>query len=336
MSRALQAEQNEAVNADSFLDIVASVVSIMIIMVLMTGLKIKRSPVTVAPTGDAAVVRAGLVSDLAAEQSIRREVLQMTADAQIVEREAAISKQQRDMLAIVVRALEERTQATTQRVQAEAVVDPAVGQGLTEARMQLDELERLRAATENAPAAPIQIESYPTPLSKPVAGREAHFQLRGGRVAFIPLEPLIEAFKSDAERKVQRLRDVPEVTDTVGPEGGFRLRYTLERVDATAERPGGRSGSYVRLKRWTLIPVADELGETLDDALREGSQFRQVLADRRMRGATMTLWTYPDGFDTFRKIRKELYLAGFPVAGRPLPEGTPISGSPDGSKSASQ
>ena len=35
------AEQEEAVNADSFLDIVASVVSVMIIMVMMTGLKIR-------------------------------------------------------------------------------------------------------------------------------------------------------------------------------------------------------------------------------------------------------------------------------------------------------
>ena len=36
--------ETEAVNPDSFLDIVASVVSIMIIMVLMTGLKIKHTP----------------------------------------------------------------------------------------------------------------------------------------------------------------------------------------------------------------------------------------------------------------------------------------------------
>ena len=37
----------EPVNSDSFLDIVASVVSIMIIMVVMVGMKIKNGPVTV-------------------------------------------------------------------------------------------------------------------------------------------------------------------------------------------------------------------------------------------------------------------------------------------------
>ena len=43
-----QVSETEAVNPDSFLDIVASVVSIMIIMVLMTGLKIKHTPLVPA------------------------------------------------------------------------------------------------------------------------------------------------------------------------------------------------------------------------------------------------------------------------------------------------
>lgn len=54
MSRSV--EPDEAVNADSFLDIVASVVSVMIIMVMMTGLKIKNTPPVAEVTS--AVVRA--------------------------------------------------------------------------------------------------------------------------------------------------------------------------------------------------------------------------------------------------------------------------------------
>jgi hypothetical protein len=335
MTRAVHPE-TEAVNADSFLDIVASVVSIMIIMVLMTGLKIKRSPVVVAPTSDMAQSREALAADVAGEQALRRDILKTTVDTEIVRREIARCKQERDMLALEVNALAAKTQASDQQLNVAAAEDPAVMRRMAEARLRVEELERLRTLVETTPAAPIQIESYPTPISRPVAGREIHFQLRGGRVVPIPLESLIEQFKSDAERSVQRLRDQSELTDIVGPEGGFRLRYTLERVDVNPDRPGARGGSYVRLRRWTLIPVADDLGETLDEALRPDSQFRQVLADRRVRGATVTLWTYPDSFETFRRIKKELYLAGFPVAGRPLPEGMPISGSPEGSKSASE
>ena len=94
--------------------------------------------------------------------------------------------------------------------------------------------------SRRSPAASERIESYPTPLSRTVDGRELHFQLRGGRIAYIPLEPLLARFKSDAERKVHKLADTPELTDTVGPEGGFRLRYTLERHDVISRRRPAR------------------------------------------------------------------------------------------------
>src|SRR5438552_534521 len=50
----------------------------------------------------------------------------------------------------------------------------------------------------------------------------------------------------------------------------------------------------------------------------------------------IAIWAYPDSFEEFRRLRKELYRMGYRIAGRPLPEGTPIGGSPDGSKSAAE
>ena len=85
-----------------------------------------------------------------------------------------------------------------------------------------------------------------------------------------------------------------------------------------------------------LTPVADNLGETVNEAMRPNSQFRLALANRRAKDATITLWTYPDSFDDFRRVKKELYRLGFPVAARPLPEGVPISGSSSGSKSTAE
>jgi hypothetical protein len=38
----------------------------------------------------------------------------------------------------------------------------------------------------------------------------------------------------------------------------------------------------------------------------------------------------------YRTLREQLYQRGYSVAGRPLPEGQPIAGSPFGSKSAAQ
>ena len=127
----------------------------------------------------------------------------------------------------------------------------------------------------------------------------------------------------------------PELTETVGPVGGFRLRYTLERHDVSPAE-GGRGGSYARLQKWTIIPNSDDLGEPVRLALEQGSDFRQALKKILPGRTTITIWVYPDGFDAFRQIRKELYRLGYTIAARPLPPGTPISGSPEGSKSAAQ
>jgi hypothetical protein len=51
---------------------------------------------------------------------------------------------------------------------------------------------------------------------------------------------------------------------------------------------------------------------------------------------TITLWCYPDSFEEFRGLREELHRLGIPTAGRPMPEGAPIGGSTDGSKSVVQ
>ena len=127
------------------------------------------------------------------------------------------------------------------------------------------------------------------------------------------------------------------MTDTVPPEQGFRLTYRVKLRPPTTEEIRESGSQQPKFEdRIELTPVADNLGETIDEALRPGSQFRQALADRRAKDATITLWTYPDSFDDFRRVKKELYRLGFPVAARPLPEGVPISGSSTGSKSTAE
>jgi hypothetical protein len=333
-------QETEAINADSFLDIVASVVSILIILFMMTGVKIKNTPVDLAAGLSSAAAKTGveLAGDLAAERTMRQEVLKTARQVQEVQSEALLRQQERDMLATAVAAIQRETLGKKEQLSAKSQQDTELDRAILDARLRLSDLQSQRRTIESAPAAPLAIESYPTPLSHEVEGHEIHFQLRRGRLALIPLDKLIEDFKTDAQSKVSNLRDLPEMTETVGPEGGFRMRYSLERVDTPPEEAlkTRHGGSYVRFKRWTLIPSSDDLGETLDEALRPDSRFHQVLGNPRTKDSTITIWVYPDSFDAFRVLRKELYRTGFPVAGRPLAEGKPIAGSPEGSKSTAE
>lgn len=330
------AQHAEAVNGDSFLDIVASVVSIMIIMVVMEGSRIKNAPVTVAIAANPAA--AELEKDLATEQSLRGDVLKAAEEVQSLQREAVARAMQRDVLATMASAVEHTIRQRREQLDGAKRVDFDIARNLSESRSQLQQLVGQREQAENEPGPTTVVESYPTPISRAVDGPEAHFLISNGRVVFVPLEPLLEQLQSSAKRQVSKLLSQSELTDTVGPVGGFRLCYTMERHDVSAEMANetGRGGSYARLQKWTLIPSSNELGEPVRLALADGSDFRQALAKILPGRTTITIWVYPDGFEAFRQIRQDLYRRGYVIAARPLPPGSPISGSPDGTKSAAQ
>ena len=324
---------------DSFLDIVANIVGILIILVMVTGLRVRNATVEAASTDETLRDEAAaLEAEQASAQSMRRDVLDGVERVQQLAHERMLRQQERDRLATLVAAWQHKIESYRSRLDQDAQGTFDLQVELSGAKAELENLRRGRAATRAADVPPIRIESLPTPLSKPVDGQEAHFQLRGGRVVFIPLEELLGDFKEDARLRARALLKQPELTDVVGPVGGFRLRYTLVRRQITDETAiaAGRAGTYATLSRWTLIPVSGQLGEPIDAALGPSSRFRSALARFHPARATVTLWTYPDSFAEFRELKRELYQLGFPTAARPLPHDAPIGGSPQGTKSAAE
>lgn len=323
---------------DSFLDVVANMVGILIILVMVVGMRAKHAPIAAAIQAATAESRQELAQQAAAEQSLHSDVWRIAAEIEQVRAEAARRCAYRDLLATAVSAVEHEIRALEQQMDAGAKADFELLRRTSAARRRLQELRREQVRLEQAEPEPVVLENRPTPLSRLVDDHEAHFQLRGGYIAYIPLDELVADFKADARRKVGRLNELGEMTETVGPHGGFRLRYTLERKEVPPEvaLATGISGSYAQLKRWTLIPVREPLGEPAETALAEGSAFREALAKFLPGRSAVTIWIYPDSFDQFRQIRDELYKLGYAVAGRPLPFDVPISGSPEGTKSAAQ
>ena len=109
------------------------------------------------------------------------------------------------------------------------------------------------------------------------------------------------------------------------------MRYT---VDMIIDHRNGQVA--VRSKEWQVLPMQAKLGESVEEAMAGTSQFRQTLSLHRPGDTTVTLWTYPDSFAEYRWLNDELHRLGYVTAGRPLPAGFPIGGSPHGSRSAAQ
>jgi hypothetical protein len=182
---------------------------------------------------------------------------------------------------------------------------------------------------------------YHTPVSKTVTSDELFFECKHGRVAYLDLPGLMKEIEETFRDKENLLRERFSVEDVTRPSGAFRLRYTIVRRRSAgealgdAERPGDRVFFGYGLGRFVVEPIAPVRGETLEQALRPTSEFRQAV-DALDSQTVVTFWVYPDSFALFRVLRDYLYEKGVEVAGRPLPESEPIAGSPNGTRSRGQ
>ena len=166
-------------------------------------------------------------------------------------------------------------------------------------------------------------------------GREAHFQLRRGRVAYVPFNEFTSKVRGLFEAKAHKLRTANEITESYGPLADFTVRYTLARVNVPWEEAvrSGQGGNYLQLKEFHFYPVRADIGETVSDAMGKGSLFRRKLAECDPRHYTITFWIYPDNTDDFNQLKKELLELGYSVTARPVVEGHRIGGAANNSKS---
>lgn len=327
-------EATDGFGSDSFLDIVANMVGILIILVMATGLRIKHAADETNDEPPAPVVE--LTSLEAEARSLERDVPAVYEKARELNESARVRGEERDALALAVVAKQkllddERTKLAAGDREAFDLARTAETERVRLAGLEHD----LAAAAAEPERESIKVKTYPTPLSRTVHGREAHFQIKDNRIAYVPLDELAELVKREIQHKVYRVRDLDEFSETVGPIGGFRLRYTMAKMKAPAQQ-GVPSATVIGIQELTFLPISDRLGETLEQAAQPNSDFQRAISDLDPRRVTITFWAYPDSFAVYRTLREQLYSRGYAVAGRPLPAGQPISGSPFGSKSAAQ
>jgi len=175
------------------------------------------------------------------------------------------------------------------------------------------------------------------PIGREVHGQELHFRIAGGRVAKVPIEELVEQLKPHIERQKEWIAKYHRQQGSVGPIDGFSMEYIVERQELSVleELRAGAQMMRISVTGWKAVPEPSLVTESADEALRPDSRFMQALhlADKR---TTLTFWVYPDSFEAYRKLQDAAHAEGLSVAGRPLPPGVPIAGSPSGSRSSSQ
>jgi hypothetical protein len=318
--------EQDTAGSDSFLDITTNVVGILIVLVMVVGERAKTAPLEVP---DVTPSRE-LVAAQTESAQLEGEVQRLTAQLSTVGEELRLRASERGQLSTLIAAIEGELAEHRAALDKQTQTRYDHQRDLAIARDQLARLDAERREAEQA-AAPktVEIENHPTPIGRTVDDKEVHLQLIGGRVAVVPYEALIDRLRSSLREQVSRLGDQSELVDTLGPVEGFRLRYVIQRSDM----PGG---AYFQVTYIEFVPVSSRLGEPVEAALAAGSAFRRTLEMLSPNQYTVTVWTYPDSFAEFLKLKKELYTLGYSVAARPLPDGMPIGASPHGSKSSAE
>ncbi len=331
---------------DSFLDIVANLVGVLIILVVVIGAQASSAWQSADATdADLMKEQAELAEKLssahnqmkllesdnhALEEKILREVTvnsrlnqirhQMLVQLQIVEQEVEAKKQQR------MEQLSEQQQTNWEQLEKKKEMEIA----LADIKAELQALDAYQPKSET-------IEHFPNPIAKTVFSNEVHFQIRYGKIAFVPLNELVSRMKSEWKVKAEKLRTSDRTLETVGPVQNFRLQYELQ-VETTwspgSRRPEGRQ--LVRFERFTIFPTTELIGDKVIPESLENSRFAGQLQRYSPEKTTVSLWVYPDSFAEYNEVKDWLYEKGYQVACWPLEFNRRISGGPNGFRTSAQ
>ncbi len=338
---------------DSFLDIVANVVGIIIRLILVVWVGARSygalQPLPVTPPTTTSSAEPALPPDpLSKELDVHRRELaaaqeRLLAQLRLLQDAEGRQTQVRTDLAFLDQRERQLADERSGLTNSAAGFTLALRQkALTVAELHERSkklADELRALEQSPP--PKKALRYHTPVSRPLTSEELLFECSDNRITFIDIGALLGEVRQDLEDKGKELRTQWRTTGSAGPAGAFRMRYTLERERAVLDPVGAdaapaSSGFRFGLSDWVLEPVSRPRGETADAALRAGSEFRQIADGIDPRQTAVTFWVYPDSFAIFRRLRDYLYERDVTVAGRPLPPGVPIASSRRGSVSRGQ
>ncbi len=203
-------------------------------------------------------------------------------------------------------------------------------------RADLDKLKAELAALRTVPRPKATSILTKSPVARPTASDEFHFELHRNRVSFVNLDGLLELAKADAQVRIRMSDRTGLINSQVGPVGSFSLSYILGRANAGIDDLIQRQSIRFDLKGWEIVPESEQRGETYEATRNPVSEYARAVHRLTPGRSVVTFWVYPDSFSLYRRLRAELVAANFSVAGRPLPEGMTIRGSPMGSASAAQ
>ncbi len=334
-------DEQLSVGEDSFMDTIANLVGVLIILVAIVSLHAEK---IVVPRTNPAVHQEKQKELVAALNAVTQTANSLELDSQRLEQDLASEQRLATSLA------EERRQkmiwlelARRQISEQKAALDEQARKRLelvseeTRLEQQLQQIQMRRRAQVAAAPKEIALVHYPTPIAKTVFSDEVHFRLEHGKLVYVPLNELLEQMKAEWKYKAEKLGQDPSTVEMIGPIENFRMEYELVAESPDPNLPlDPNRGMIVRFNKFLITPMEANPGEPLATALNEGSQFRQRLSRLAPGKTTISIWVYPESYESLLTLRTWLREQGYQTACWPLEAGRPITGGPNGLRTTAQ
>ena len=332
---------------DAFLDIVANLVGILIILVVVLG---SQSTAVIEEIREQlkeeSVVDPGLYAtdeqlSKLSQQAMRAASAQADSNRfegliKQYEDQLNFKRQQRALFLDLLSEAQAAWQDKQQELDRQATEAARRSSEFKLAQEELQQLQGERERLEDQPESVVAVQHLPTPMAKTVFGDELHFRLKDNLLSVVPIERLLNEIRSDFERVANSSRN-GQMEAAVGPVRGYIARYQMDKNREMVARGGQvQMATRIQLVGMSVEPLEEPHGQPIQQVLANRSELDIELAGRNPGSTTITVWVYPDSFAAFRKLKEHLYARGFATAARPLPMDHLISGGPDGSRSNAQ
>jgi hypothetical protein len=340
---------------DSFLDVVANVVGVLIILVMLVGAQASRSvhvsesepppsdggveALVAEPTVELAALQAELQQAKDEVRGSHRAIQDLSGKITQLNHEVLAYDQQRVELATHRALVEEDLQRRKENLADDKQREFEVQRQLGEGKLNLDELNQEQLSLISAPGEVTEIECVPTPIARLVEGKSIHLRLSNGLVSVVPFEALMDEVQFNIEGTKRRLMQRGRTVETYGPLDGYRLKLTVAQIRSPSSVGGPRAGQVSRIQvGWEaeIMPVSTGIGQNVEQSLLPDGTLHKYLMSQRQDKPAVVVWLYTDSFDQFRPLKRALWEMRFSLATRPMKPGVNIKASPHGTRAAAQ
>lgn len=342
-----------SVGHDSFLDIVANLVGILIILVVILGAQsqevIRQVKKQETPPEKEKVVdpkwKSATENDFERLASTAASAAAAQADSLRLEKtikffDAKIDRQaeNRTILLSLLDQAEAAWEAEQAKLDSDRQLAVARDAEAAELEQQLEKLQSESEQLDNAEAPIVAISHLPTPMAKTVFGKEIYLRLKDNRVSVVPVEKLMKEIRSDLQRMASGSR-LGAMDGAVGPIRGYIARFVSERSKQLVSRGSKiQQMSLFNMAGVIMEPLSEPHGDPIDRVLDNDDWLDILLAGESPGSTTVTVAVYPDSYGAFRKLKEKIYAKGFATAAKPFVQDAPLisRGSSKGSQSMAQ